>query len=34
VSFLVGQDGTLLRRYLGYVDHAVLERDIQEVLQP
>ena len=34
VSFLVTRDGTLLRRYLGYVDHAVLERDIQEVLQP
>jgi len=34
VSFLVARDGTLLRRYLGYVDHAVLEKDIQEVLQP
>jgi thiol-disulfide isomerase/thioredoxin len=34
VSFLVARDGTLLRRYMGYVDHAVLERDIQEVLQP
>ena len=34
VSFLVARDGTLIRRYLGYVDHAVLERDINEVLQP
>jgi thiol-disulfide isomerase/thioredoxin len=34
VSFIVARDGTLIRRYLGYVDHAVLERDINELLQP
>lgn len=33
VSFLVARDGTLVRRYLGYVDHRVLLRDIEEVLQ-
>jgi len=32
VSFLVARDGTLLRRYIGYVDHRVLEKDIEEVL--
>jgi thiol-disulfide isomerase/thioredoxin len=33
VSFLVARDGTLLRRYLGFVDHRVLEKDIEEVLE-
>ena len=32
VSFLVARDGTLLRRYMGFVDHRVLEKDIEEVL--
>lgn len=32
VSFLVARDDTLVRRYLGYVDHGVLARDIEEVL--
>jgi len=32
VSFLVARDDTLLRRYIGYVDHRVLEKDMEEVL--
>jgi len=32
VVFLVNRDDTLIRKYLGYVDHAVLERDIEEAL--
>jgi thiol-disulfide isomerase/thioredoxin len=32
VSFLVAADGTMIRRYLGYVDQAILERDVKEVL--
>ena len=32
VSFLVARDGTMMRKYFGYVDHKVLEKDIKELL--
>ena len=32
VSFLVASDGSMIRKYFGYVDHKVLERDIKELL--
>lgn len=32
VGFLVNRDDTLIRRYFGYVDHAVLEKDIKNAL--
>lgn len=32
VSFLIAQDGTMIRKYFGYVDLTILERDIKEAL--
>jgi len=33
VSFLVARDDTVMRRYIGFVDHRILEKDIEEVLE-
>jgi thiol-disulfide isomerase/thioredoxin len=31
-TFLINREGSMVRRYLGYVGHDVLERDIEELL--
>jgi glutathione peroxidase-family protein len=32
VAFLVNKAGNVVKKYSGYVDHAVLERDIRSLL--